>query len=467
MSARRLLFLALVTSALAGCASGPAYERPTAPTSASFKEGNGWRPVSPGSPDINSAWWTMFNDPVLDGLEQQVAVSNQNLAASQAAYAQARALVRENVSDLFPTVDANGSADKTDTNGKTDTRYQASVGATWAPDVWGRVRRSVDAAHAQSQASRDDLAAATLSAQSELASDYIQLRALDEQSSLLDSTISGYAETLRVTLNRYNAGVAARGDVSASQSQLATAQAQATDLQRQRATLEHAIAVLIGKPPSELSIAAAPWTLVPPAVPIGVPSALLERRPDIAAAERRAAAASAQVGVARATFFPDITLSASSGGAAGAVADILSAPNRVWSLGATLAETVLDFGKRSASVAAAQGGYDQAVAQYRQSVLVAFQNVEDALAASRVLETEQQYRDDGAAAATEAERVALNQYQAGVIDHTALIVAQNTALTARVSALQVSSQRLTSAVSLIEALGGGWRDPGAVAAPKI
>lgn len=453
---RSLALLLISLLALSACAVGPNYQRPTVETPPAYKETNGWTPAQPATPDIQSDWWALFADDELNRLEQQVLVSNQNLAAAEAAYRQARALVRENVSDLFPTMDANASGDRTHASGATTRRYQANVGATWALDVWGRVRRSIESARANAQASRDDLAAATLSAQSELAVDYIELRVADEQKRLLDATVAGDQESVRIAQNRYNAGVAARGDVASQQAQLAQTQAQAADIERQRAILEHAVAVLIGRPPAAVTIAPAAWSLTPPPVPISVPSTLLQRRPDVAAAERRAASASAQIGVAQAAFFPDITLSGSAGGAASRIADIVSAPNATWSLGAAVAGTLLDFGRRSANESAARGAYQEAVAQYRQTVLTAFQDVEDNLASTRVLEREQTYRDQAAAAANEAERVALNQYRAGVIDQTTLLVAQSTARDARISALQTSSARLTTEVGLIEALGGGW-----------
>jgi len=448
------------TLSLAACAVGPDYHRPIVETPPAFREASGWTQAQPGTADMQSDWWTLFGDDQLNNLERQVAISNQNLKAAAAAYRQARALVGENISNLFPTVGVNASADRSHQAGVTANHYSASVGGTWALDVWGRVRRTVEGARANAQASGDDLAAATLSAQAELAVDYIELRAADEQKRLLDATVAADRASLRVAQNRYDVGVAARGDVAAQQSQLAQTQAQAVDLERQRAILEHAIAVLIGKPPAELTIAPTDWRLTPPSVPLSVPSTLLQRRPDIAAAERHAAAASAQIGVAQSAFFPDITLSASTGGASNVLADIVSAPNAVWSVGAALAGTLLDFGGRAANVSAARSGYQQAVAQYRQTVLNAFQDVEDNLASARVFESEQTYRDSATTAANEAERVALNQYRAGTIDQTTLLVAQSTARDARISALQISSERLTTAVTLIEALGGGWSAPG-------
>jgi NodT family efflux transporter outer membrane factor (OMF) lipoprotein len=455
---RYFRFAIILLIALGACAVGPNYRRASVETPPAYKEANGWTPAQPVAADIQSDWWTLFGDDELNALEHEVAISNQNLRAAEAAYRQARSLVRENVSDLFPTADANASADRTHSAGVTQTRYQANVGATWALDVWGRVRRGIEAARANAQASGDDLAAATLSVQAELAVDYIQLRAADEQKRLLDATVVADQESVRIAQNRYNAGVAARGDVASQQSQLAQTQAQAADLVRQRAILEHAIAVLTGHPPATLTIAAGDWRLTAPNVPAGVPSTLLERRPDIAAAERRAASASAQIGVAQSAFFPNITLSANAGGAAGSLAAITSASNTTWSFGVAVADTLLDFGRRGATVSAARSGYQQAVAQYRQTVLAAFQDVEDNLAAARVLEQEQIFRDQASAAANEAERVATNQYRAGIIDQTTLLVAQTTARDARISALAISSQRLTVAVTLIEALGGGWSD---------
>lgn len=466
------LMAGLALPALASaCAVGPTYHTPSTPAPAAYRELNGWKPGQPAAPDLQLKWWTVFGDDQLNTLEDQVVISNQTLKASEAAYREARAIVREDQASFFPTVDLSGSGTRTKgaaartTSGGTvvggtgttaSNHYTASLGASWEPDVWGRIGRTVEGAKAEATASADDLAAATLSAQAELAIDYLQLREFDEEKRLLDLTIAGYEESLRIAQNRYDIGVNARGDVLQAQSQLATAKAQATDIARQRAISEHAIAVLTGQAPEGLSIAPARWTLKTPDVPVSVPSALLERRPDIAAAERRVAAANAQIGVQTAAYFPDITLSGSYGGSATKLGDIASAPARAWSLGIDLAETVLDFGRRHAAVQASEAVYDEQVANYRQTVLEAFRAVDDNLAATRILADVEQFRQQSSQAADDAERIALNQYRQGIIDQTALIVAQSSARDARISSLSASLDRMTTAVSLIEALGGGW-----------
>jgi NodT family efflux transporter outer membrane factor (OMF) lipoprotein len=337
------------------------------------------------------------------------------------------------------------------------TTYNIAVGASWAPDLWGRIRRTVEAARANAQAQAADVASARLSYQTELATDYFNLRILDAQTRLLGQTVANYQQVVRITTNRYNVGVIARADLITAQTQLDNAQAQLVDLGVQRAQLEHAIAVLVGVPPSELSIA--PVEAIPaaiPTVPTGVASTLLERRPDIAAAERTVAAANANIGVAVAAYYPNLTLGGSYGFSSTSLSSLFSASNAVWSVGPSLAATLVDFGARSARVREARAAYDQRVAQYRQTVLAAFQAVEDELAAARVLEQEAALRATAEADARRAEELALNRYNAGQVDFTTVVAAQNTALSSELSALTTLRSRLTASVSLIEALGGGW-----------
>lgn len=442
---------------IAGCAVGPNYHRPSVATPGSYKGPEGWKQSQPSAPDLSLQWWTVFGDDLLNKLENQVRISNQNLAAAEAAYREARAEVRGDQADYFPTLDVSGSGTRSKAGSlPASGRYSASAGASWAPDVWGRIRRTVEGAKASAQASADDLASATLSAQAELATDYLQLRELDEEKRLLDATITSDEEALRIAQNKYSAGTNTRGDVSQAQSQLASSKADSTGVARQRAQLEHAIAVLTGQPPEMLSIDPGPWNLKTPDVPVSMPSILLERRPDVASAERRVAAANAQIGVQTAAFFPDFALSGSYGGAAAKIGDVLSAPNRVWSLGLDVSETLLDFGARGARVDQAKAAYDGQVATYRQTVLTAFRDVEDALVAEKVLADVETFRQQSSQAADDAERIALNEYRQGTIDQTTLIVAQNAARDARISSLGASLDRMTNAVSLIQALGGGW-----------
>ena len=342
------------------------------------------------------------------------------------------------------------------TGSSTRTTYQVSGGASWAPDLWGKIRRTIEGARASAQASAADLANARLSAQSELAIDYVQLRSDDELKRLTDITVEGYRRSLQITTNQYNVGIAAKSDLLTAQTQLANAQAQSADYVRQRQLMEHAIAVLAGMPPAELTIAPTSWTLAPPDVPVEIPSVLLLRRPDIAAAERQAANANAQIGVQTAAFYPTLNLTGQYGFNASNLGSLFSASSSFWSLGASAAETILDFGARSARVRQARAAYDQAVAQYRQSVLSAFQQVEDQLAAGRILAQETPFRTEASQAADAAERIAQNQYRAGTTTYTTVVVAQNTALQARTSLITNQTNRIVASLNLITALGGGW-----------
>lgn len=471
---KRTLFAVAAGSALLGaCAVGPNYRRPPVETPPSFKETEGWTPARPSDAGDRGAWWSVFADSALDDLEQRVEISNQNLAAAEAAYRQARALVAEQRAGLFPTVDLTGAATRSKRAGGATTTtggvaapagaansFQVNLGASWAPDLWGKIRRGIEGAQAGAQASAADLANARLSAQSELAANYIQLRLTDAQKNLLQQTADGYARSLQITRNRYDAGVAAKSDLLQAQTQLVNAQASLADLDRQRTQSEHAIAVLIGRPPAELTIPAlADWRPIPPPTPVETPSTLLQRRPDVAAAERRAAAASAQIGVQAAAYFPSLTLSASGDAASTALQSLFNSSTAGWAIGANVAQTVFDAGAIRSRVRGSRAAYDQAVAQYRQTVLTAFGQVEDDLAAARVLQAEAAMRDEAVQSANEAEQIALNQYRAGQIVYTDVVVAQATALAARQSLLTIQAQRMTTAISLIEALGGGWTAP--------
>lgn len=470
-SRARLMIALLASVAVSACAVGPNYVRPTTPTSPTFKEAAGWTVATPSDALDRGDWWSLFNDPDLDALERKVEVSNQNLAAAEAAYREARAVVREQRSALFPTVslDAAGSQAKgggTITTGSggggsgsgVANNYKVDIGATWELDVWGSIRRTIEGAKASAQASAADLAAARLSAQGELAADYFQLRETDAEIALLNATVAAYTRALEITRNNYNAGISAKTDVLQAQTQLANAQAQRIGLDQQRAQLEHAIAVLVGEAPANFSIPVRQqWAQDVPDVPVTVPSLLLQRRPDIAGAERRVAAANAQVGVAEAAYFPTLSLTGSYGYTGASLANLFNASTNFWSYGAAAAETLLDFGARRARTAEAKATYEQTVAQYRQTTLTAFQNVEDQLAASRVLAQQYEKQRDASLAADEAERLTLNQYKAGTIAYTGVITTQTAALTARVALAQAVRNRQTTAVALIQAMGGGWR----------
>jgi NodT family efflux transporter outer membrane factor (OMF) lipoprotein len=455
---------------LGGCAVGPTYQRPPTPDVSSYKEAEGWVPAAPADALERGPWWSLFGDPVLDQLAARVEVSNQNVAAAVAAYAQARALVREQRASLFPAVTlgsgatrsgsdgSSGGTGTTSTSGsRTGNNYQLSIGGSWEPDVWGRLGRAVDGASAGAQASAADLASAKLSAQGELATNYFSLRQLDAQKGLLEDTLTGYRRALDIAQNRYNAGIVGKTDVLQAQTQLANAQADDAGLLRQRAQLEHAIAVLVGEAPGNFSLARAPWRPSVPEVPVGVPSTLLQRRPDIAAAERRVAAANEQIGIAKSAYYPKLSLSASYGLGASVVADLFSASSAAWSLGLSAAQVLFNAGATGARVEGSEAAHAQTVARYRQTVLAAFQDVENQLAATRVLQVQQELRRQASVSADQVEQQVLNRYRSGQVGYTDVIAAQATALSARRALVQAMADRQTTAVALIQSLGGGWQ----------
>lgn len=456
---RHLLAMAAFAFLASGCAVGPTYQRPSAATPVAYKEAQNWVPTAPADALERGPWWQLFDDPVLNELAVGIDISNQNIAAASAAYAQARALVREQRASLFPVITLNGGADRSgggSSSSRSGNTFQASIGGSWEPDVWGRLSRGVDSASASAQVNAADLASARLSAQGELATNYFSIRQTDAQQTLLTSTIDGYQRTLQITQNRYAAGIAAKTDVLQAQTQLANAQSEALGLERQRAQLEHAIAVLLGRAPADFSLAVAPWKASVPQVPLGVPSTLLQRRPDIAAAERRVAVANEQIGVAQSAFYPSINLNASYGFGASSVADLFSASSSLWSLGASAAQVLFNAGATRERVAEAQAAQDAAVARYRQTVLVAFQDVEDQLAGTRVLLQQQDLLRQASQAADEAETQMLNRYRAGQVSYTEVVTAQASALSARRALVKVQADRQTTAVALIQSLGGGW-----------
>jgi NodT family efflux transporter outer membrane factor (OMF) lipoprotein len=456
---------ATVTALLmAGCAVGPDYQRPATVDVSRFKEAEGWVPATPADALERGAWWSLFNDPVLDQLAGRVEVSNQNVAAAVAAYAQARALVREQRAALFPVVTLDGGGNRARSNSSSGSggvrignSVQASIGASWEPDVWGRLRRATDGASASAQASAADLAAARLASQGELATNYLSLRQSDAQQQLLATTIDGYQRTLQIAQNRYTAGIAPRSDVLQAQTQLANAQADLAGLQRQRAQLEHAIAVLVGEAPANFSLATQQRLPEVPDVPLILPSTLLQRRPDIAGAERRVAAANEQIGNARSAYYPSFSLGASAGSNASRLGDLFTASTSVWSIGLSAAQVLFNAGATSARVDAAQAAHEQAVANYRQTVLAAFASVEDQLSATRVLRDQQALRLQASEAADQVEQQVLNRYRAGQVSYTEVVTAQATALNARRSLVQARADRQTTAVALLQALGGGWQ----------
>jgi NodT family efflux transporter outer membrane factor (OMF) lipoprotein len=459
----RRLPIALALIALTGCAVGPDYHRPDTAVPAAFKESQNWKPAEPRDESPVGHWWEFYLDPLLNELVAQVALSNQNVIAAEAQYRQATALLGQARASFFPSVSAGLS--------ETRRRDQVaaplvdndrlSLNASWEADVWGRIRRNVESGNASAEASAADLRAALLSAQAALVQAYLQLRVVDAERKLIEQTAVGYERSLQITKNRYQAGVAARLDVTQAEAQLKSTQAQALDLGIQRAQLEHAIAVLLGKPPADFALAAVDAQPVLPAIPAALPSTLLERRPDIAAAERRAAAANASIGVAQAAYFPALTLGGSLGYQNSGLAGLVTAPNRFWTLGPALALTLFDGGARAAQKDQAIAIYDRSVANYRQTVLSAFQDVEDNLATLRILEQEALVQREAAKAAAESLALANNQYRAGTVSYLNVVTAQATSLSADVTSLGIAGRRLLASVGLMKALGGDWQVAGA------
>jgi NodT family efflux transporter outer membrane factor (OMF) lipoprotein len=466
---KRITVLVLATL-LGGCAVGPDYVRPSTAVPDAFKESKDWKVAAPGDAELGGRWWEIYHDALLDALIAQIDISNQNLAQAEAQYREAVALVQSARAGYYPTLGADASATKSmsssnrsSTTGSTTstatTAYALSANASWEPDLWGKVQRTVESNQATAQATAGDLQAARLSAQGALAQDYWQLRILDAQKVLLQDTVTAYQRSLQLTQNQYAVGVVSKADVIQAQTQLKSAQAQMIDFGVSRAQTEHAIALLIGQPASTFSIAPVTLVAAVPAIPTGIPSALLERRPDISAAERRAAAANAQIGVAKAAYFPALTLSASGGFQSDSFANWLTVPSRVWSLGPTLAQTLFDGGARKAQTDQAIAAYDASVAAYKQTVLTGFQEVEDNLAALRVLEDEAKVQDETVQSARQSVTLMLNQYKAGLVSYTSVATVQATLLSAENSALSILNRRMAASVKLIVALGGGWNQP--------
>jgi NodT family efflux transporter outer membrane factor (OMF) lipoprotein len=463
MRSNAFLVPALAAALLAGCTVGPDYVRPSAQTPPAYKEQDGWKAAQPSDHVVRGSWWEAFNDPLLDDLVRRVSVSNQNLAQAEAQYRQARALVQSTRASYLPILSAGASADRsrasasgTSINRGVRNNVSISADASWEIDLWGRIRRGVESAKAGAQASAADLESLRLSAQAELAQNYFLLRSLDSQKQILQDSVAAYEKNLQLTQNQYAAGIVPRADVVQAQTQLKSTQAQAIDIGVQRAQLEHAIALLVGQPASTFSIAPAPLAAEPPAIPVGMPSALLERRPDIAAAERRMAAANAEIGVAKAAYYPTLTLSGAAGFQGDTLSNLISVPNRFWSVGPALAQTLFDGGARRGLTDQAIAAYDANVAFYRQTVLTGFKEVEDSLAALRLLEEEARLQEEAVQSARQSVQLSTNQYKAGIVSYLNVIVVQASALNIERTAIDIRNSRLAASVALYKALGGGW-----------
>ncbi len=448
---------------LTACAVGPDYERPPVETPAAFKEAaktadmKNWKPCEPKDDIDRGAWWTIYQDPILNALESQIDISNQNLKQAEANYRAAVAIADQTRSALFPAVTLNPSAVRSGIGKHTAANtYNLSAGAAWSLDVWGKIRRALERDEADAQATAADLAAARLSAQAELATDYLALRVQDSLQKILDTVVEDDQKIYDIVKNQYDVGVASQADLLSAQSTLEGDRAAAIGAGVKRAQLEHAIAVLTGKAPADFTLMPTYGVNAVPLIPAQVPSLLLERRPDIASAERQMAAANAQIGVAIAGYYPDISLSAGYGFSAGGLDSLLKAASAVWSFGAAAAGTLIDFGAREGATEEARAFYDAAVAAYRQTVLTAFQNVEDNLSAQRILIDQEKAQNAATDSARKNEQVSLNQYKEGVIPYNNLLQAQILRMNAEQQALSVRASRLSASVALIQALGGGW-----------
>jgi NodT family efflux transporter outer membrane factor (OMF) lipoprotein len=467
---KRSLVLSLLSAAFVagGCSVGPNYVRPDAPTSDSFKELEGWRTARPRDDVLRPAWWELYDDPVLTDLVEQVPPANQSLKAAEAAFRQARTLVWQARSNWYPTANLGVSFARSRISstlrggqgfgtGSVSSDFTIPGSFSWELDLWGKIRRQVESNEASAQASAADLANTQLSLQSELAIDYFQLRTLDAVKRLLETTAESYERSLTLTQNRHAEGIASGADIAQAQTQLESTRAQAVDVGVQRAAMEHAIAVLIGKPPADFSLPpVAELAATPPPIPAGVPSELLERRPDVATAERNMASSNASIGVAVSAWYPTVTLSGSGGFESGDIAKWLMWPSRFWSVGPSVSETIYDAGRRSAQIDQARAAYDENVDTYRQTVLTAFQQVEDQLAALRILEEEAVVQDRAVKAARDSVRLTTDQYEGGIVSYLNVVVVNAAALANEQTAVNIQGRRLAASVQLVQALGGGW-----------
>ena len=440
----------------AGCMVGPDYKRPEATVPVAYKEMKGWKPATPADDMPRTDWWTAWNDPVLNRLEARVAVDNQTVRAYEASWRQARAIVAEVRSGLAPSATFNPDVTRQHASNNDNVSYEAIANLSWEIDVWGRIRRQVESSTAAAQVSAADLANARLSAQADVASYYLQMRYQDSLKQLLNQTAQAYERSLTIVRNQYEAGTAARSDVLTAQTQLLSTRADAIAAESNRAVYEHALAVLTGTVPSALDIAPGSLTRRVPKVPVALPSTLLERRPDIAAAERTMAEQNAQIGVAVAAYYPDINLAGLAGYSSGGINELLTASNQVWSLAASGNELLFDGGGRKATVQAAREAYDASVASYREAVLSAFRDVEDALAQRRIVTRQIAVQQQAVTAAREAVTISLNEYAAGTQDYTTVATAQAAALSNERTLLNAELNRQLATVDLIRALGGGW-----------
>ena len=467
MRARAAGLAGLAALLLGGCMVGPDYTKPSVPMTSIYKESDGWKVAQPGDHLPRGQWWVILGDPELHALEEQVAAANQNLKIAEARLREARALVRFNRAALFPTISAGvgissirDSANRpfltpnVNTGSSGDLLF--SLDMSYEIDLWGRVRRTVAAARNEAQATAADLETARLSLQAELAMDYFELRAADAQKQLLDETVKAFEAALRLTTNRFQGGAAPKSDAAQAQTQLDTTLAQATDVTVQRAQLEHAIATLIGKPPAAFSLSPRPLDTPPPDIPVGLPSQLLERRPDIAAAERRVAEANEQIGIAKAAYYPTLMLNASVGFQGSSFGNALNASSLLWAVGASITQTIFDGGRRRATSDAARAAYDATVAGYRQTTLTAFQQVEDNLAALRILEQEAQQQRRAVESAQLSLQLFTNRYRGGVDNYLQVITAQTVTLSNQRNEIDILRRRMDASVLLVKALGGGW-----------
>ena len=462
-----LILLAIAALQLTGCVVGPKYHQPAVPAPPAYKEVGDWKPAQPNDQNLGGSWWTIFQDPQLNALEDQVNVSNQNLKAAEAQFRQSRATLRYYRADYYPTVTAAPSATRQRTSSRRPPATSTFDGITYndfvlpfdvsyQADVWGRIRKNVESYREQAQASAADLATVNLSMHADLAVDYFQARSLDAEEQLLNTTVTQYEQALQLTESRFQGGIASEVEVEQSKTILQTTRAQAIDVGVARAQYEHAVAILIGKPPAEFSLPPLPLTAPPPHIPVGMPSELLERRPDIAAAERLVASANAQIGVAKSAYYPTISLGASGGFESSAITTLINGPSGLWSIGLSAVGTIWDGGRRRALTDQARAAYDSQVATYRQTVLNGFQQVEDNLAAVRILENEAKVQDEAVVAAQHSLDLSITRYKGGVTSYLEVITAQNAALTDEVTAVNILGRRMADTVLLIQALGGGW-----------
>ncbi len=461
------LLLAVGVIQFSGCTVGPNYHRPAAPVPIAYKEIGNWKAAQPNELSHGGNWWEIFQDPQLNALEQQVNISNQNLKIAQAQYTQARALLRYNRADYFPTIAAAPSATRTRVstnrspqtsifNGKTNNDFQLPIEFSYEVDAWGRVRRNVESFREQAQASAADLATVNLSVHAQLALFYFEARSLDAQEQLLNTTVQYYEQALQLNVARFQGGVGSQVEVEQAKTQLETTRALTVDVGVARSQFEHAIAVLIGKPPASFSLPPLPLRTPPPPIPAGLPSELLERRPDIASAERLMAAANARIGVAKAAYYPLISLTGTGGFESGTITTLLQGPSGLWSVGVSGLQTLFDAGRRRAASDQAIAAYDQAVATYRETVLTGFQQVEDNLAALRILEKEAQIQNEAVVAAQNSLDLSIQRYKGGVTNYLEVTVAQSAALSDQITAVNILGRRMVAAVQLVQALGGGW-----------